>query len=78
MRDPINFNADPDPHWKKMDPDPGYFFKIYRGFLTEQNFQICCLIFFTYFYAKTWCEPFRNQEIFKISLFAIVRFGVWE
>ena len=19
-----------DPHYKKMDPDPGYFFKIYR------------------------------------------------
>ena len=33
-----------DPHWKKMDPDPdldpdpGYFLKIYWNFLTKQNF----------------------------------------
>ena len=28
-QDPTNFDADPDPDpgsWKKMDPDPGYFF----------------------------------------------------
>ena len=32
-QDPINFDADPDPGpgsaLKKMDPDPGHFFKIY-------------------------------------------------
>ena len=27
--DSFNFDADPDPHWKEMNPDPGYFFKIY-------------------------------------------------
>ena len=29
--DPFNFDADPDPGSarKKMDPDPGHFFKIY-------------------------------------------------
>ena len=28
-----------DPHWKKMDPDPGheYFFKIYQ-FIEQKNF----------------------------------------
>ena len=34
------------PHWKKMDPDPGHFFKI---FLRKNNFQF----FFAYFYPKT-------------------------
>ena len=28
-----------DLHWKKMDPDPGYFFKIYWTFLTKQKFS---------------------------------------
>ena len=32
-KDPINFDADPDP-----DTDPGHFFKIYRIFLIKQNF----------------------------------------
>ena len=26
-KNPFNFDADPDPHWKKMDPDPGNFYK---------------------------------------------------
>ena len=43
-----------DPHWKKTDPDPGHYFKIYWIFLTKNNFQIFCFIFFAYFYPKTW------------------------
>ena len=39
-----------DPHWKKMDPIPGYFHKNWN-ILTKQNFQIVFLIFFAYFYA---------------------------
>ena len=31
-----------DPHWKQIDPDPGYFHKIFWFFLTKQNFQIFC------------------------------------
>ena len=42
-----------DPHWKKLDPepnqdldpDPGYFFKIYGIFLTKQNFQILVIFY---------------------------------
>ena len=58
-----------DPHWKKMDPDPnpGHFL-IYWIFLTIDNFQIFCFIFFAYFYPKTYA-PFRNEEIFILSLF---------
>ena len=43
----FNFDADSDPHWKKMEPypDPGQFFKIYWIFWTKNNFQIFCLIF---------------------------------
>ena len=63
-------------HWKKMDPDqnpdPGYFLKIYWIFLTKQNFKIC-LIFLLIFMLN---EPFRNQEIFSISLFSIVQIWV--
>jgi len=58
-----------DPHWKKMDPDPGHFFKIYLIFLTKNNFQIFCFIFFANFYPKTH-EPFRNEEFFyNLSFF---------
>ena len=34
-----------------LDPYPGHFFKIYRIFLTKNNFQIFCFIFFAYFFA---------------------------
>jgi len=50
---------DPDPN-----PDPGYLFKIYLIFLTKNNFQIFCFIFI-----QKLNEPFRNEEIFIISLF---------
>ena len=30
-----------DPHWKKMDPNPGYFFKINWIILTIFNFFVC-------------------------------------
>ena len=62
-----------DPHWKKMDldpdPDPGYFFKIYWIFLTKQNFQIFCLIFFAYFYAKTWWTIQKSGNFYNLSFF---------
>ena len=57
---------DPDPN-----PDPGYFFKLYSIFITKQNFEIFCLIFML-----KLDEPFRNQEIFIISLFSIVQIWV--
>ena len=68
-----------DPHWKKMDPDPdpnpdpnpdpGYFFKIYWIFLTKQNFQIFCLTFFAYFYAKTWWTIQQTGNFYNLSFF---------
>ena len=60
-----------------MDPDldPGYFFKIYWIFLTKQNFKIFVLVFSLIFMLKL-DEPFRNQEIFIISLFLIVQIWV--
>ena len=68
-----------DPHWKKMDPDPdpdpGYFFKIYWIFLTQQNFQTCCLIFFAYFYAKTWWTIQISGNFYNLS-FSIVQIWV--
>ena len=57
-----------DLHWKKMDPDPGYFFIVFWIILTTQNFQICCLIFSLIFMLKL-DEPFKNQEIFTISFY---------
>ena len=47
-----------------MDPDPGHF-------LTKHNFEIFQFILFCFFIQKL-DEPFRNEEIFIISLF---RFG---
>ena len=54
-----------DPHWKKIDPDPGNFQKIYWIFCF-------CLIFML-----KLDEPFRNQEIFIISLSSIVEIWVF-
>ena len=55
--DPINFNADPDPHLKKMDPDPntdpGHFFKFTEFVLLSKIFKFFVLFFFAYVYAKT-------------------------
>ena len=59
-----------DPHWKKMDPDPGHFFKIYRIFLTKNNFQLFCFIFFSLHFILKLDGPFRNEELFIISLFS--------
>ena len=43
-----------DPHWKKVDPDPGLFFKIYWIFQQKLIFNFFFIIFFAYFYLKTW------------------------
>ena len=56
---------------KKMNPDPDYFSKIHRIFLTRQNFQIFCLIFLLKLY-----KPFTSQGIFIISLFSLVQIWV--
>ena len=61
-----------DPHWKKMDPDPGSFFKIYLIFLRKLIFKFVVLFFFACSYPKTY-KPFRNEEIFIISLFSKVQ-----
>ena len=64
-----------DPHWKKN----GCGFRLFSlnlltFFLTKQNFQIFCLIFSLICMLKL-DEPFRNQEIFIMSLFSI--FQIW-
>ena len=61
-----------DPHWKKMDPNLNthhdHFFKIYWIIITKQNCQIMFLLLFACFMLKL-DKPFRNQEIFIISIF---------
>ena len=56
-----------------MDPDPGYFFKIYWFHLTKKNFQFP--IFFAYFNAKLH-KAFRNQEFFNLSFFDSSNLGL--
>ena len=51
-----------------MDPDPSHFFKIYWIVFTKNNFQIFVL-FFSLIFILILDEPFRNEEIFIISLF---------
>ena len=64
-----------DPHWKKMDPDLGNFFKIYWVFLTENNFQIF-LSFFSLIFILKLDKPFRNEEIFyNLSFFKSSNLG---
>ena len=46
--------------WKKMDPDPGHFFKIYWIFLTKKNFQI-----FIYIFRIFLSHNFMNHEIIQ-------------
>ena len=64
-----------------MDPDPNpnsghdYFFKSYWNCLTKQNCQIIFPLFFAFFVLKL-DEPFRDQEIFSISLFSTVQWFV--
>ena len=62
-----------DPHWKKMNPDPGYFFKIYWFFLHSKIFKF--VLFFLLIFMLNLDEPFRNRKISIISLFSI--FQVW-
>ena len=57
------------------DPDPGHLFKIYWIFWTKQNFQICCLTFFVYFYAKTWWTIQKSGNFYNLS-FSIVHIWV--
>ena len=56
-----------DPHCKKMDPDPGHFFKINKAEFSN---------WLSYFFMPKLYEPFRNQEIVIISLFSIVQIQV--
>ena len=67
---------DPGSALEKMDPDPGYFFKIYWVFFNKAEFSNYFLLnfFFAYFYAKLY-KAFRNQEMFIISLFQWFKFG---
>ena len=44
---------------------PGHFYKIYGIFLQKNNFQI----FFSHIFILKLDEPFRNEEMFIISLF---------
>ena len=61
-----------DPHWKKMDPDPnpdpgldpGHFYKIYWIIIFK-----FFVLFFSHIFILQLDEPFRNEEIFIISLF---------
>ena len=64
-----------DPHWKKVDSDPGQFFKIYWIVLTKIIFKFFVLFFSLIFILKL-DEPFRNEEIFTISLFSKVQIWV--
>ena len=53
-----------DPHWKIMDQnlEPGHFLRFTDFFLRGRIFK--------------FDEPFRNQEMFIISLFSIVKIRV--
>ena len=50
------------------DPDSGHFFKICGIFMNKAEFSN----FLSYFFFLK-LEPFRDQEIFIISLFLIVQ-----
>ena len=70
-----------DPDWKEIDPDPDpdYFFKIYWIFLTKQNFQICFLICFAYFYdiiliILDWIIQ-KSGKFYNLSFFNSTDFG---
>ena len=56
------------------NPDSSYFFKIYRFFLTKQNFKI--FLIFSLIFLLKFDEPLRNQEIFIISLLSLVQIWV--
>ena len=62
---------DPGSALEKKDPDPGreHFFEIYWIFLTKQNCQIIFFIFFLLIFMLKLDAPFKNQEIFIISIF---------
>ena len=59
-----------DPHWKKIDPDPdpGHFFKIYWILFNK---------FFSLNFILKLDEPFRNEEIFIISLSFFSQVQIW-
>ena len=62
-----------DPHWKKTDPDPGHYFKIYWIFLTKIIFKFF-KYFFAYFYPKTlW--TIQKWGNFYLSFFKSSDFG---
>ena len=57
------------------DPDPGYFHKIYWIFFNKAECSNFLSYFFSHIFLLKLDEPFRNQEIFLISLFSIVQ--IW-
>ena len=77
MQDPLNFDAD-------ADPDPGSAlgkngsgsrsFQDLLNCYNKNNFQIFC--FFSLIFIIKLNEPFRNEEIFIISLFSEVQIWV--
>ena len=60
-----------DPHWKKRIRVISIKF---TEFFNKAEFQFFCLIF-SLIYMLKLDEPFRNHEIFIISLFSIVQ--IW-
>ena len=56
-----------DPHWNKMDPDPGHFFTDLLIFLTKKLFSNFLFYFFAYLILEL-DEAFRNEEIFGFIL----------
>jgi len=64
------------PHWKKMDPDPGHFFKIWWIFITKNNFQMFCFIFFACFYPKTWWTIQKWGNFYNFSFLKIQIWGL--
>ena len=56
-----------NPHWKKMDPDPGHFLTDLLNFLTKNNFQILYLFFFAYFYPKAWWTIQKWGNFYNLS-----------
>ena len=57
-----------DPHWKKLIRIRTMSF-LYWLFLTKNNFQIFCFIFFAYFYPKTWWTIQKWRNFYNLSFF---------
>ena len=69
-----------DPHWKKINPDPGYFYKIYWIFLTFfshifilklDNQSEMRKIFQSLFFSKVQILVARRKKVFFCSFWLI-------